>query len=86
MLWTCLPSSAPRNGRKFVSLCGNYVTERDLAAAGQQPTCPDCQNELRRLNDPRTAEDVFGDAPTPSAVPRIPKEPFDPCAGYRPKT
>jgi hypothetical protein len=80
--WTCVPSVGPRNGRKFLALCGNWCAERDLAPAGQPPTCPDCIAQLKLLNESSTAEDVFGTEPPGTPVPF--KE-FNPTAGYRPK-
>lgn len=67
-----------QRGRKSLSICGEWVRERDIAT---DPTCPECQKELAK-QETTSAEDMFGPS-TPGT--QVHSTLSDPLAGYRPK-
>lgn len=67
------------NGRKRMSMCGTWCDDRDLVSRVQDVRCAGCLAELKRLGEnERTAEDVFGSAPSGA---QVKGRDFDPTTG-----
>jgi hypothetical protein len=72
----------PNNGRKSLSLCGEWVDGRDVVR--EQPSCFECQTELAKdaSTPDLSVEDVFGE---PTSGTQVRPTHIDTMAGYRPK-
>lgn len=70
----------PNNGRKTLSLCGEWVRESEIVT-GTDPTCEHCIAELAK-DATETVESVFGE---PTVGTQVHTTLGEPLAGYRPK-